>query len=184
MPSIDIGADQADYLEELREALAETYLEGYGEMRTRDALQYLIDQHEAARGDGPLVGDAATADSPDDVDDAAADVALESSDAVTERAAVEETEANEAGADDIGATDEADDGSGEADAANATDESAAPSPGGSPLQQMMQLLEENDDVWEEVDSNDGKYAVELPDGTTEYARTKDDVRALLFKHYR
>jgi hypothetical protein len=49
---------------------------------------------------------------------------------------------------------------------------------------MMQLLAEHDDKWEEnPDAEGGKYAVTLPDGATEHVRTKDDVRALLFKHY-
>lgn len=167
MPAIDIGADQADYLEELREALAETYLEGYGEMRTRDALQYLIDQHEAVRGDGPLVEGTDSA-SPSDGATDTAEPALERTDAVATGDAAENEGTN--------AVD------GETVDADTTD--GEPSPGGSPLQQMMRLLDEHDDVWEEVDSNDGKYAVELPDGSTEHARTKDDVRALLFKHYR
>jgi hypothetical protein len=47
----------------------------------------------------------------------------------------------------------------------------------------MQLLDDHDDKWEESGSEDGKYAVTLPDGSTEQVRTKDDVRALLFKHY-
>jgi hypothetical protein len=48
---------------------------------------------------------------------------------------------------------------------------------------MMQLLDEHDDKWAESDSENGKYDVTLPDGTTESVRTKDDIRALLFKHY-
>ncbi|PSQ38058.1 hypothetical protein BRD13_07650 [Halobacteriales archaeon SW_5_70_135] len=60
--------------------------------------------------------------------------------------------------------------------------------GGDPLDsdnetvsEMLSLLEDHDDVWSEVEEG---YAVELPDGGTEQARTKDDVRALLFQHYR
>lgn len=54
---------------------------------------------------------------------------------------------------------------------------------GSRLQRMMDLLETHDSEWEETDSEDGKYAVTLPDGSTETVRTKDDIRALLFEHY-
>ncbi|MFB6154540.1 MAG: hypothetical protein ABEJ22_01510, partial [Haloferacaceae archaeon] len=51
------------------------------------------------------------------------------------------------------------------------------------LNAMMSLLDEHDDKWGEG-SGDDRYEVELPDGETEAVRTKDDVRALLFKHYR
>ncbi|GAB3313100.1 hypothetical protein [Haloplanus salinarum] len=51
------------------------------------------------------------------------------------------------------------------------------------LNEMMSLLDTHDDKWGESDG-DERYAVELPDGTTEQVRTKDDVKALLFKHYR
>jgi hypothetical protein len=48
---------------------------------------------------------------------------------------------------------------------------------------MMRLLEEHDEKWEESGAEGGKYMVTLPDGSQEGVRTKDDVRALLFKHY-
>lgn len=51
------------------------------------------------------------------------------------------------------------------------------------LQAMMDLLEDHDDKWTETEGDEGKYAVTLPDGSTETVRTKDDVRALLFQHY-
>jgi len=64
----------------------------------------------------------------------------------------------------------------------------AQSTGGDPLasdnemvSEMMSLLDDHDDVWREADSG---YEVELPDGDTEQVQTKDDVRALLFQHYR
>ncbi|AFZ71511.1 hypothetical protein [Natronobacterium gregoryi] len=52
------------------------------------------------------------------------------------------------------------------------------------LDEMMSLLETHDDKWNESSSEDARYEVELPDGSTEEAQTKDDVRALLFKNYR
>jgi len=52
------------------------------------------------------------------------------------------------------------------------------------LNEMMNLLEDHEDVWEESGAGEAKYQVELPDGDVESAATKDDVRALLFKHYR
>lgn len=61
--------------------------------------------------------------------------------------------------------------------------SAKPAGGGSPLAAVAALLEENDDVWRKSEG-DAPYEVDLPDGSTEAVRTKDDVKRLLFKHYR
>jgi hypothetical protein len=55
---------------------------------------------------------------------------------------------------------------------------------GATLNSMMSLLADHDEKWFEASGGEEKYEVDLPDGTTERARTKDDVRALLFKHYR
>jgi hypothetical protein len=54
--------------------------------------------------------------------------------------------------------------------------------GAGQLNAMMQLLDTHADKWGES-AGDARYEVELPDGRVEAARTKDDVRALLFKHY-
>lgn len=51
------------------------------------------------------------------------------------------------------------------------------------LDAMMSLLETHDDKWDEGGGEDGNYTVTLPDGGSETVRTRDDVRALLFKHY-
>ena len=50
------------------------------------------------------------------------------------------------------------------------------------LNAMLSLLETHSDKWHSADG-DARYEVELPDGSVESARTKDDVRATLFKHY-
>lgn len=50
------------------------------------------------------------------------------------------------------------------------------------LNAMLSLLDTHDDKWSKADG-DARYEVELPDGSVEPARTKDDVRALLFKNY-
>lgn len=50
------------------------------------------------------------------------------------------------------------------------------------LNAMLNLLETHDDKWRTADG-DARYEVELPDGSIESARTKDDVRATLFKNY-
>jgi len=54
--------------------------------------------------------------------------------------------------------------------------------GASQLDAMMSLLDTHGDKWREGDG-DARYEVDLPDGSVETARTKDDVRALLFKNY-
>lgn len=71
----------------------------------------------------------------------------------------------------------------ESDAEEAEQKSAKPAGGGSPLAAVAALLEDNDDVWRKSDG-DAPYEVDLPDGSTEAVRTKDDVKRLLFKHYR
>ena len=52
------------------------------------------------------------------------------------------------------------------------------------LDAMMSLLDTYDEHWSEADAEDARYEVELPDGSVERARTRDDVRSLLFQHYR
>jgi hypothetical protein len=75
-----------------------------------------------------------------------------------------------------------------------TDGASEPPNGGDPrsgsepspentLQQAMSLLEAHDDRWREA-SGDEPYEVDLPDGSTEAVRTKDDIKRLLFKHWR
>lgn len=51
------------------------------------------------------------------------------------------------------------------------------------LEAMMSLLDRHEDKWNLNEGEEGKYSVTLPNESTETVRTKDDVRALLFKHY-
>jgi hypothetical protein len=51
-----------------------------------------------------------------------------------------------------------------------------------PLAAVNRILSEHDGKWRES-GGDEPYEVDLPDGTTESARTRDDVRQLLFQHY-
>lgn len=51
------------------------------------------------------------------------------------------------------------------------------------LKAMMEMLTDYEDKWREAESGDEPYEVELPDGSVKSARTKDDVRRLLFQHY-
>lgn len=147
MDQIEIGETQREYLDQLRERLADEHVGEYGHVRDRDALQYLIDHHEATE-------DIDTGSAADDDSDG---VESEQSD----DAESDETDADESSEPDAGD-----------DAGSA-----------SRLERMMGLLDDYDDVWEQSDSEEGRYAVTLPDGSTERVRTKDDVRALLFQHY-
>lgn len=84
------------------------------------------------------------------------------------------------------ASDGAPDGGGQGDESSSGGASSVStgedtSPG--PLQRAMRLLDDHEDRWREVNDERAKYEVTLPDGRTEPARTKDDVRALLMKHY-
>lgn len=73
--------------------------------------------------------------------------------------------------------DEVDDGRDEPETDDGSDDGGA-----GQLDAMMSLLDTHGDKWREADG-DARYEVDLPDGTIETARTKDDVRALLFKNY-
>jgi hypothetical protein len=156
MPSIDITPDQAERLAAVQEELAAEVVGKYGHVRVQDAIEYLLDEHESG-------GDSA------EVTKSAAEAAVVESSV---------------------STDSSDDGDDGDDADAGTDDAtgtAAPNPGGSDgdamLNAMMNLLDTHDDKWGES-SGDERYEVTLPDGDVEQVRTKDDVRALLFKHYR
>jgi hypothetical protein len=69
------------------------------------------------------------------------------------------------------------------DAAEAEGDDGASGGNDAMLNEMMSLLDTHSDKWGDS-SGDERYVVDLPDGSTEQVRTKDDVKALLFKHYR
>ncbi|MFC7167004.1 hypothetical protein [Halospeciosus flavus] len=165
MPEIDVSEDQIAYLEELRAALAAAV--PYGHVRHRDALQYLVDCRE-----GEVDTDLQTA--LDGVGDSTADVTSDAIDATADAGTSRgggavTTESNDR------TTDETDE---------PTEPTADPASGNDRLQAMMSLLDTYDEHWRESEAEDARYEVSLPDGSVEYARTKDDVRSLLFKHYR
>lgn len=103
--------------------------------------------------------------------EAATDSDGSSSDEEAETATAEDTDADgDTGAD-------ASDGTGSGP--GATPNTDGP---GAILSAANQLLTDHEDKWRKGGS-DEPYEVDLPDGTTETVRTKDDVRGLLFKHY-
>jgi hypothetical protein len=125
--------------------------------------------------------DAADAVSGDNDENEAGDTdesdATEETDGVDDEDAVDggdADDAEDANGDDSGVDDDdVDEGDGNADGA-----------GAATLNSMMNLLDAHGDKWREADGGEAKYEVDLPDGSTEAARTKDDVKAVLFKQYR
>lgn len=165
MVEIEIDEQQREYLERLRTELADEHVGEYGHVRYRDVVQYLIDQTKSIDGvaDATSQSESATATRPDEGDTA-------------------ETDESDADAGDQGgdaATSESADDGGRTESSGETDDGGS----ASRLQRMMGLLDDHDDVWERTETEEGRYAVTLPDGSTEHVRTKDDVRALLFQHY-
>jgi hypothetical protein len=85
---------------------------------------------------------------------------------------------------DVGATDvETNDETGANEESATEPDESADSDDADRLSSMMSLLDEHDGKWRRTESDDGTYEVDLPDGGTETVRTKDDVRAVLFKNY-
>jgi hypothetical protein len=70
----------------------------------------------------------------------------------------------------------------ETDDAAESNEAANNTPGDT-LSVANRLLTEHDEKWTRSAENDEPYEVTLPDGSTVSARTKDDVRKLLFQNY-
>jgi hypothetical protein len=212
MPAISITNDQRERLRWVQRRLGEDL--DYGHVRPRDALEYLLDRFdesdaddpsaERAAGTGgtgrsggagaPAAGDASVASTPD----------TETTVAATPQDTSEFVVRN---ADVVGGDEGSGNGSDQTGSAAATDETPEPGPetsdggasdgessggdvatgdadGGATLNSMMSLLDDHDGKWREAGGGEEKYEVDLPDGGTERARTKDDVRAVLFKHYR
>ncbi|MFC6989153.1 hypothetical protein ACFQJD_11360 [Haloplanus sp. GCM10025708] len=180
MPEIEITPEQRDRLRALQEDLARDVVGKYGHVRPKDAVEYLLDQHDgddasdAGAGDDEATAAASTADETDE-----GGKADEGGEAVAR--VVDDPEADDA------ATAEPSASADDAITSTGTEtETASESAAGddSMLDAMLSLLNTHDDKWEESSAADERYAVELPDGSTEHVRTKDDVKALLFEHYR
>jgi hypothetical protein len=194
MPDITVSPDQRERLRWIQRRLADDV--EYGHVRPSDALEYLLDHAEATDGLGEEISanDGADGrvdevdDRADEVDDGPADDSISpgateetmNGGAVTRTAAPEMRVVNgvtdgTAGSDDDGGDDDSD----------SDDQSTPTKPAGPPsLNSMLSLLETHEDKWREADGGEEKYEVDLPDGSTTGARTKDDVKAVLFKQYR
>lgn len=162
MPEIRLTEDQLERLEAVTADVEAAYVGRYGRATTADALDYLLDTYTPP---SEREGDA-------DARSAAADTTASSNGASANSTANGNGTANGTG-----------ESKSETNASSNGKESAKPAGGGSPLAAVAALLEDNDDVWRKSEG-DAPYEVDLPDGSTEGVRTKDDVKRLLFKHYR
>jgi hypothetical protein len=181
MPEIRVTEDQLERLDEVRAELADEVVGKYGHVRPQDAIEYLLDCHTEDPADGAAAAEGAAGTGATVTTGGTTDVALEPGDAggALDGGASTGDDVDGAG----GTGDDADD----ADDAGTDDADVAGGAGGGSggmLDAMMNLLSAHDDKWREAGGGDSRYEVDLPDGTTEPARTQDDVRALLFKHYR
>jgi hypothetical protein len=142
-------------------------------VREQDALQYLIDHFE---GGGELDVDA-------DVEVDASAIADDENATSADGGAV----ATDAGGDADATASAGDDDAGSDDSGSGSSGSGpTPEPegdGDDRLNAMMNLLDTHDDKWREASKEDARYEIDMPDGTTEYVQTKDDVRAHIFKNY-
>ena len=174
MPTIDVSDEQRAFLRALRDELQSEVQ--YGSVREQDALQYLIDHFEGS----------ADLDVDTDVEVAADAVAEGDDDASADGGAVAASPEPAVGGD-AGSADAGDDGASGGGASDGNT-SGGPTPdpegdGDDRLNAMMNLLDTHDDKWGEASQGDARYEVDMPDGTTEYVQTKDDVRAHIFKNY-
>ncbi len=162
--------EQYDRLDAIRESLADDV--PYGHVRARDAVQYLLDEHDGDPDVTAAETDGATGSDGGDADDGADDA--DGEDADDEDGEATDDDPADEGDDEPAADDDADDdGSDDADGSDGDDRLSA----------MMNLLDTHDDKWEQADSEETRYVVDLPDGGTEEVQTKDDVKAILFKNY-
>ncbi|AUX09074.1 hypothetical protein AArcSl_1444 [Halalkaliarchaeum desulfuricum] len=157
MPEIRITEPQELRFDALREELEEAHVDQYGTVHDRDVVAYLLDLADAVE-DPKRAATPGTA-----IDDKGTETSGELEESDTEENAEDERDGDDEETEDADGEDDAD-----------ADESR--------LNAMMSLLDTHEDKWRESDG-EARYEVDLPDGETATAQTKDDVRALLFKNY-
>ena len=209
MPEITVTETQRERLAAIEGELDAAYIDTYGCIRIQDVVQYLLDTYTPPeqRGDDRAYERIATAEFQT-LQAVAADVegvpgsgidtetmrgellstlgAEAFATRLAEAAEAEDTETDttvgdaENGVEDDG-TAGSDGASGDETTTDSGPEPSTDGPGAI-LSAANQLLDDHDDKWRDGGS-DEPYEVDLPDGTTEKVRTKDDIRGLLFKHY-
>jgi len=196
MPEIAVTDEQRERLEQVRRDVEASFVETYGHARLEDAVEYLLDTytppdekressdayHRIATADYPALQRVAS-DAPGvpgsgiDADEMRGKLlaTLGPEKFAAELEAVHDETAGESG-------DDSGDETIQATAEDAGSETNSNDAATTPLAVANRLLDEHDDRWRETDG-DVPYEVDLPDGSTESARTRDDVRRLLFQHY-
>lgn len=200
MPELSVSETQLERFEEIRAELETVYVGEYGTVRPHDTVQYLLDTYtppdpdtaagateverlteitgvgeataEAMIAAGfPTVERVASADP-----DALAEIkGISREQAVDIAAAADSLESSDPDESDANEVDDAPD-----ERTSEPDETDSPE---DTLQQAMSLLDAHGERWRES-SGDEPYEVDLPDGSTEAVRTKDDIKRLIFKHWR
>jgi hypothetical protein len=197
MPDISITKEQHSRLEQIRSDLETAFVDTYGHVRTTDAVEYLLDTYSP-----PSERDSPSADAYERIADAeypalqqiASDVEAVPGSGI-EADAMRGKLLSELGAETLaeklatvaeeatdGTPDDDTDMGADANPADETSEQSSAQDAGGLLASANRLLDEHDEKWTESDG-DTPYEVTLPDGSTKPARTKDDVRQLLFRHY-
>ena len=197
MQTLEVTDEQYAYIQHLREQISEQVVGKYGTVRERDAVQFLIDNLDDELDvdeefDPEHPSDARAMSYQEDDDDGPGEPTDTDEEA-------DDRSADDEGADSVEDADDEDDDTGAGDAEEDTEDAETDSAdeeatsdgensGGEAsdddmLDRMMNLLDTHDDKWEESPAADYRYRVDLPEGGTEDVQTKDDVRALLFKHY-
>lgn len=206
MPEVSVPEAQLERLDAVREELETAYVGEYGTVRRADAIRYLLDTYtppgavdtDAQPSDADADLEALTA--IDGVGEATAESLAEAGFPAVERVAAADPDelaeitgisaeqaadiaasAAAIGADNSGsAADDPDDG---ADTGAESGGSGTQETPENTLQQAMSLLDAHEDRWRES-AGDEPYEVDLPDGSTTGVRTKDDIKRLIFKHWR
>jgi hypothetical protein len=205
MPEITVTESQRERLETIEGELESAFIDTYGHIRTTDVLQYLLDTYTPPEQQGSGVGHEriATADfgalqtvasDVDGVPGSGIDTETMRGELLSalgvEEFAVRLAELEDGTNGDVSpasgpsAADAAESTDGDDEPKNDTESGSTPGTDGpgSVLSAANQLLTDHEDKWREGGGEE-PYEVDLPDGTTETVRTKDDVRGLLFKHY-
>lgn len=154
MPELQLTESQLERLNALQKELAAEHAGSYASVRQQDVIDYLLDLAEAV-------------DDPERRGHPGSDVSSEPT----------ETEAEDNGE----TTDESLSNDHPPSAETVTTETESNITANAP-DGILDLLKRHDDKWREG-SGEERYEVELEDGTIETARTKDDVKTILFKNY-
>lgn len=206
MPEIVVTDDQLETIDQLREELAAAFVDTYGHIRQQDVIAYLLDTYTPPNEQGADVfvdgaDPISTATYPElqqvatevpDVSGSGIDAAEMRGELVAELGTIElarrlvELDEEKEGPNENSS---GSDGSAESmptetdTSSNGSGSSATNTGGTDPLSGTHRLLDQHSEKWRHADSGEEPYEVDLPDGGVTSARTKDDVKQLLFRHY-